>query len=43
MLTLYVAEISEEQTVWTAHRVNGGAETALTIWGNDKSALFSEV
>lgn len=43
MLTLYVAEISEEQTAWTAHRVNGGAETALTIWGNDKSTLFSEV
>lgn len=43
MPTLHVAEVSEQQTAWTAHRVNGGAERALTVWGDDKSALFPEV
>lgn len=43
MLTLHAAEISEQQTAQTTQRVNGGAETALALWGNDTSALSSEV
>lgn len=43
MLTLHAAEISEQQTAQTTQRVNGGAETALALWGNNTSALSSEV